>query len=146
MPREAQDRVRQFMLKVGDEVHFAPTLVSVASATRRHDLIDEELDEYLAAVIEGDLEKVADAGGDLLYTVLGLFNLHGLDAAAVFDAIHESNMTKDPGGEPRKLAVKGPGYRPPELKRLVGKLGPVKPAPRFHLGDDDDEPAYGHGV
>lgn len=118
--RIAQEKVELFMQRIGDTVNEKPTLVDPASAFRRHKFILEELTEYDRAVSNNDLAGIADAGGDLLYVVLGLFALHGIDAQSVFDEVHRSNMTKTPsqfGSE--KRCVKGPDFQPPRLAEIL---------------------------
>jgi predicted HAD superfamily Cof-like phosphohydrolase len=59
-------------------------------------LLEEELDEYRAAVEDQDLVGVADALTDLLYVLLGTFVSHGLQGHAeqLFQEVHRSNMSK----------------------------------------------------
>jgi predicted HAD superfamily Cof-like phosphohydrolase len=94
--RVEQEKVREFMEKIGDVTHATPTVVEPPVAERRYRLIREELKEYRDAAFAGDLVGVADALGDLLYTVLGLAVLHGIDARSIFEEVHRSNMTKEP--------------------------------------------------
>ena len=92
----------------------------------RHRILAEENDEYLEACQAGDLTKIADALGDLLYVLFGTVVTHGLQdkLGAVFDEIHRSNMSKlGPDGQPiyreDGKILKGPDYFPPELKDLL---------------------------
>lgn len=118
--RSSQERVEQFMRYIGDVVNEKPTLVGQAVAQRRFELIEEELLEYRDANARGDLVAVADALGDLLYTVLGLACLHGIDAQPIFDEVHRSNMTKEPVTDnPLKLCRKGAAFRPPRIAELL---------------------------
>src|SRR5262245_600260 len=92
--RVQQEKVQIFMERIGDRTNDRPTCVDLPTAERRFHLINEELDEYRDANAQGDVVGVADALGDLLYTVLGLAVLHGLPAAEIFEEVHRSNMTK----------------------------------------------------
>lgn len=54
----------------------------------------EEMGEWVEAHDAGDLVAAADAWGDRLYVLLGDAVAAGLPAAAVFEEVHRSNMTK----------------------------------------------------
>jgi predicted HAD superfamily Cof-like phosphohydrolase len=81
----------------------APTLINEKDYTLRHNLIQEENDEYLDACKKGDLVEIADALGDQLYILFGTILKHGLQhkIEEVFDEIQRSNMSKlDENGQP----------------------------------------------
>lgn len=108
------------MEKIGDQVADRPTTVDFSTGARRYTLIKEELDEYKEANESGDVVKVADALGDLLYTVLGLACLHGIDAQPIFDEVHASNMTKTPmPGNTLKKCFKGPEFKQPRIADVL---------------------------
>lgn len=80
-----------------------PELVKGSLAELRHRLMHEENEEYLEACRENNLEKIADALGDMMYILYGTILTHGLQhrMAEVFDEIHRSNMSKlDDEGKP----------------------------------------------
>jgi len=128
--RVAQEKVEQFHEKYGFAVAEKPQVIDRKAARVRYDLMAEELNEYLSSAIDGDLVKIADGIGDLLYTVLGTAVVHGIDLQPVFDEIHRSNMTKTPGG---LKPAKGPEFEQPRLAEvlLVQTIG---------------QAGYGHGV
>lgn len=119
--RIAQEQVELFMRKiVGDVINEKPTVVDTDTGARRYKLINEELGEYLTANDKGDLVGVADALGDLLYTVLGLAVLHGIDAQMIFEEVHRSNMTKTPSKTNGfKLCTKGPDFQPARIAQVL---------------------------
>lgn len=123
--RIAQEKVELFMTKIGDVVNDKPTLVDAGTSFRRYKLILEELQEYNEASSKGDLVGVADALGDLLYTVLGLACLHGLDSQSIFEEVHRSNMTKDvltseeKAAGNFKLCRKGPTFSPARIADVL---------------------------
>jgi len=89
-------------------------------------LLSEELAEYRQAAEAGDLVETADALIDLLYVLLGTFITHGLQdvAAALFDEVHRSNMSKlDAAGRPIYRAdgkvLKSALFSPPDLGRIL---------------------------
>jgi predicted HAD superfamily Cof-like phosphohydrolase len=80
----------------------------------------EELAEWVEAHADGDLVAAADAWGDRQYVLLGDAVATGLPAQGIFDAVHESNMTKvmmpaDNLGKAQKDA----GFRKPNLAHLL---------------------------
>lgn len=126
--RAAQEKVRVFMVRVGEPAPDKPELGDPAEGQRRHDFIAEELAEYQDALKAGDLVNIADALGDLLYVLLGTGVHHGIQLEPVFNEVHRSNMTKTPEatktvrdhvtGECKRV-VKGPGYEPPRLAEVL---------------------------
>lgn len=92
----------------------------------RHNLMEEENNEYLEAALKGDYVEVADALGDKLYVLLGTIIEHGMQDVIqdVFDEIHYSNMSKlDENGNPiyreDGKAMKGPNYKLPDIKKIL---------------------------
>lgn len=93
----------------------------------RYNLIHEEFTE-LGLALEGvdkdgntlspdeKLIAVADALGDIAYTIAGAAATWGIDLGGVFDAIHTSNMTKSPANKRADGKIlKGPEYVPPDI-------------------------------
>ena len=97
----------------------------------RWDLIHEEFQELTLALKgedklgqtltpEEQVIAVADALGDIAYVVVGAAVTWGIDLTGIWDAIHESNMTKTPGNNrPDGKVLKGPNYKPPFLKEAL---------------------------
>jgi predicted HAD superfamily Cof-like phosphohydrolase len=85
-------------------------------------LIEEELAEFRNAGEAHDLVEIADALADLLYVVYGAAVAYGIDLQPVFDEIHAANLSK---GEPEVVRrpdgklLKGAGYRPPQVARVL---------------------------
>lgn len=76
----------------------------------------EELAEWIEAHVDQDFVAVADALGDRLYVLLGDAVAVGCPLDEVFDAVHESNMTKVRDGvDACGKALKGTGYQSPRL-------------------------------
>ena len=117
--RIEQEKVEMFMVKQGLTVREKPTLIPIEEALARYQLMQEELDEYKQAIIDGDLVKIADGLADTLYTVLGTAVSHGIDAQPVFDEVHRSNMTKQYPDPITKIGGKGPDYQPPRIADLL---------------------------
>jgi predicted HAD superfamily Cof-like phosphohydrolase len=80
-------------------------------------LLQEELDEVIAAMAEGDVAHVAKELADLLYVTYGAALEWGIDLRSVMDAVHESNMAKI--GPDGKVALRSDGkvIKPPDWEQ-----------------------------
>ena len=87
---------------------------------QRDRLMSEELNEWRTAWHNKDLLGVADAMGDLAYTVLGTAVVTGIQLGPILREIHKSNMTKDVG---MFKPIKGKLFRLPELRPILMKQG-----------------------
>lgn len=117
----AQTLVSKFMQKAEQRVEQKPNLCSLSECAFRFSLIQEELNEYLAARYAENLTDIADAIGDLLYVVLGAACQHGINIAPIFEEIHRSNMTKFIDGHKNNSGkwIKGPSYTPANLHPIL---------------------------
>jgi predicted HAD superfamily Cof-like phosphohydrolase len=121
--------MKQFMQAADQITPDVPTLAGSDVQQLRVRLIREELDELIEAYQTKDLEAVADGLTDLLYVVIGSFVAHGINAKAMFLAVHQNNMdkiatgTKDAGGK----FVKSPDHLPPDLQILLDMQWRVSP-------------------
>lgn len=96
----------------------------------RYNLMKEENEEYLEAVMNNDKVEIADALGDMLYILCGTIISHGLQhkIEEVFDEIQRSNMSKlGQDGKPiyrqDGKVMKGPNYFKPDFSKiLVGEI------------------------
>lgn len=100
--------------------------MSLEEKELRFNLMKEENEEYLEAVKENNLLEVADALGDQLYILCGTIIKHGLQdkIVEVFNAIHQSNMTKlNTDGTPLfredGKILKGPNYVRVDLTKII---------------------------
>jgi len=90
-------------------------------------IMKEEVNEWITeAVYNSDIDKRAKELADILYTVFGTIITEGIqgDIERVFDAVHDSNMSKlGEDGNPVKRAdgkiLKGPNYKEPDLSFLI---------------------------
>lgn len=88
-------------------------------------LIDMAYEDYVAALQWGDRQIIAKQGADLVYLVVGLQQALGIPFDDVWDAVHESNMSKFEDGVAKfdddGRVIKGPNYKGPEerIARLV---------------------------
>lgn len=85
----------------------------------------EEVQEFVDASRAKDVPEAADALIDLVYFALGRLVEMGVPATAVFEAVHEANMSKQRGelskrpGSKGFDAVKPPGWRAPDHSWLL---------------------------
>ena len=92
----------------------------------RFNLMKEENEEYLEAVLNKDLTEIADALGDMMYILCGTIIEHGLQhkIEEVFDEIQRSNMSKlGQDGKPiyreDGKVMKGPNYFRPDFSKIL---------------------------
>jgi predicted HAD superfamily Cof-like phosphohydrolase len=92
----------------------------------RHNLMQEENEEYLTACDDNSLVEIADALGDQLYILCGTILRHGMQHIIedVFDEIQASNMSKlGEDGKPvlreDGKILKGPGFFRPDLTKFI---------------------------
>jgi predicted HAD superfamily Cof-like phosphohydrolase len=113
--------VREFHERFGLPRAESPTLAPEVHNWFRHGLLLSETRELNDAIGAGDLVGLADALGDIVYVVYGTALANGIDLGAVLAEIHRSNMTKSAPAEPGGKAIKGPGYQPPDIERVLGR-------------------------
>jgi predicted HAD superfamily Cof-like phosphohydrolase len=119
--------VEQFHNSFGLGVQTIPKAdLAPSTIELRYRLMDEENREYLEAAKNGDLIEVADALGDMLYSLCGTILEHGMQhkIEAVFEEIQRSNMSKlGTDGKPLYRddgkVLKGPSYFKPDIKRAL---------------------------
>jgi len=124
---DLQGKVREFHLKfnfTANPVNEKPTLIPIGLAMKRLKFLRKEVDELEEAEQLGDMVKIADALGDILYFVYGNAVAYGIPMIPVFNEIHRSNMTKSPCLDKDGKATKGEGYSLPDIvKALRGVVG-----------------------
>lgn len=118
------EKVGDFMEAFGQEVKFVPEFPSSDIVELRKDLIAEEFEELLQEISNKNILGVADALTDILYVVYGAGHAFGIDLDACFADVHDSNMSKlGENGRPiyreDGKVLKGPNYRPPNLKAVL---------------------------
>jgi predicted HAD superfamily Cof-like phosphohydrolase len=129
----AQEQVREFMIKAGQECPAKPTIPSLDTVILRKNLIDEEVNDELLALLElltkykykqeEILIQLSDALTDSIVVILGTAIAFGIDLEPVWNEVHRSNMTKFIAGYKREDGkwMKGPSYERPRLKEIIDK-------------------------
>jgi predicted HAD superfamily Cof-like phosphohydrolase len=92
----------------------------------RRKFMQEELDEFIEAYANGDIEKMVD----LSYVVLGTAHLLGLPWPQLFREVQRANMTKvraKHADESKRGStfdvVKPEGWRPPKIREVLVQFG-----------------------
>jgi len=93
----------------------------------RAKFMQEELNEYIKATAEGDMEGQLDALVDLVYVALGTAYLSGFPFQAAWDEVHSCNMMKvkaGPNGEGSKRGsphdvIKPEGWKGPNYAKIL---------------------------
>ena len=131
--------IKEFHDKFGLPNHDTPELIYT---DLRLGLIEEEFNELKEAIDEMDQEmlvygynseqaknkriEVAKELTDLAYVVYGAAATWGIDIDKCFEEVHSSNMSKlGENGKPiyreDGKVLKGPNYRPADLKKILFK-------------------------
>lgn len=107
-----QFQVLTFMRSFEQHMEVYPNIPPQQEQTLRKLLVIEECAELTDAINSGNLVDIAKEAADVMYVVLGLANCYGFDLEPVFDAVHESNMTKIGGHKgPTGKWIKPSTYR-----------------------------------
>lgn len=122
----------EFQRSFGQDVRKSPSLENAKMGVFRHHLMSEEVNEYLeSAVLQENIVEVADALGDIMYTLLGTINQHGFQDVMddIVQEIHRSNMSKlhsdgtfknDANGK----TIKPEGWTPPDIRGILKRKYP----------------------
>lgn len=87
-------KVREFHEKFGVPVNTTPQVLDAHASEFRIRFLKEEVEEYEAAVEQGDIVKQFDSLLDLMYVALGTLLWHGFPTERGFDLVHAANMSK----------------------------------------------------
>lgn len=121
----AFESVREFHQTYGQPVGDRPGFLDNERMSLRKKLIEEEYDEFLEAVEDGDLVNAFKELADLIYVVNGVAVEMGGNLDDVFKEVHRSNMSKlGSDGKPiyrqDGKVLKGPNYTEADIKSVLG--------------------------
>ena len=132
--------IKEFHDKFGLPASEKPSFLEPEYMKFRIKFLQEEIDEFCDAYINGDLEKAFDALVDLSYVTLGTAFLMGLPWDEGWKLVHEANMLKvrvqqaiDSKRNSKFDVVKPIGWQAPDLKPLVYEKCDIC---EVHHGDD----------
>lgn len=120
--KAAQQQVREFMLKAGQECPSKPMMAPLHVFRLRQKLhLEETIDEFTLSNVNDDIVGIADSLADSLVVILGTACAYGIDIAPVFEEVMRSNMTKFIDGHKREDGkwIKGPSYSPANLEPII---------------------------
>ena len=91
----------------GYPIPAAPELLSVPRANFRTDFMQEELDEFMKANREGDLDGAVDACIDLMYVTMGALGEMGVLIQPTWAEVQQANMRKPRGERAKRPGAQG---------------------------------------
>lgn len=120
------EKVKEFHKAFGHPVGEEPNTLLASRKAFRMRLIDEECMEMYESMRDGDVVNTAKELADILYVVYGTAVEMGIELDEVFDAVHQSNMSKlGEDGKPiyreDGKVLKGPNYSPPNIEEVLYK-------------------------
>ena len=125
----AQLDVEDFMREAGQTLREYPSIPTPAELDLRIDLITEEHDETINALLAckmgggpdiAKMAEVADGIADAIYVLLGTASAFGIDMSSVWDEVQRSNMEKMTGPireDGKRLKPKD--WRPPDIVAAI---------------------------
>lgn len=125
-------------------IHDKPTHLTARKLHERINFMQEELDEFNAAVNEQDMSEMADALIDLVIVAMGTAAMMGLPWKELFKDVHRANLAKVRGVGKRGHAVdliKPEGWQGPLTKFILADAGYV-PAVDALPENHYDDPEY----
>lgn len=105
-----------------------PALLAYDIFMFRLKFLQEELNEFLLAHLENDLEKCGDALADLVYVALGTAHMMGLPFEEIWNEVQRANMLKEraKGANDNRSkrshqldVVKPEGWTPPSHREAI---------------------------
>jgi hypothetical protein len=119
----AQQDVLEFIHRVKHEHPVTEPGVFVSDEKRQLciNLIEEEMNELLAALGRGDVVEAIDGGIDSIYVILYMFNMLGVSAEEHWVEVQRSNMAKAGGPKDPVTGkqLKPPGWTPPAVASIL---------------------------
>lgn len=123
---KAQKQVEEFMRVMGQNIPERITIDGYPGIFR-HEMIQEETDEFEEAMYNDDQVEMIDALCDILYVTYGAASAMGVDLESFFDEVQRSNMSKiSLDGKvlknDRGKVVKPSTYSPPDIRGILDKM------------------------
>jgi len=126
------DDVLEFQIQMGHYHTIGVSHLTKRKLLERLACMQEELDEFKAAVEAQDLPEQVDALIDLVYFAKGTANMLGVTGNlwhGCWSLVHEANMRKVPGQTKRGIledAAKPEGWMAPDVGFKLRQFGYVK--------------------
>ena len=135
MMYDVQNDVELFMDAMGQHIRSWPQTIPEPERRLRLDLIEEEYDEVIEAMVnlrdvdvEGiplkckvkKLAALADGVADLVYVLLGTASSYGIDMQDVWNEVQATNMHKTSGPVANNgKRLKPEGWAPPNIEGII---------------------------
>ena len=114
------DDILKFHKEFNHHIESQPRVPPNKVRALRSKLIREEVNELLDGLDDADLEDIADGAADSIVVILGTCVSYGIDLRPIWQAVHESNMSKKGGGKRADgKSLKPKGWQPPRIKELL---------------------------
>ena len=121
----------RFGLRSGNKEQPAEQLATPGLLQFRADFLQEEVDEFVEGLNEGDHAKMFDALLDLVYVALGTAHLQGYPWQEGWDLVQQANMAKvraaKDGSDSKRGSsfdvVKPEGWTAPDIEGLLRGYG-----------------------
>lgn len=113
------DKVKAFHDKFGLKGSLVVKLANDTSQLMRVRLMNEELSEVVEAMTKKNIVELAKELADLLYVVYGTADYNGIPIDEVFNAVHESNMSKSEKRDVGGKIEKGDNYIEPDIAAII---------------------------
>jgi predicted HAD superfamily Cof-like phosphohydrolase len=102
-------------------------LLNKSTQQFRRNFLQEELDEYVIAVAQENLEEQIDALLDLVYIAVGTLDIMGVHGQAHWDEIQRANMSKIRANDASQSkrgssldVIKPEGWKGPDHQKILG--------------------------
>lgn len=121
------ESVKEFHVAFGHPIAEKPGIPADKELVMlRERLIEEETREVIDASWKGDLTNLAKELADLIYVIHGMALVYGIPLDEVFEAVHNSNMSKlDENGKPvyreDGKVLKSDNYEPPNIQEIIDR-------------------------
>lgn len=133
--------VRAFQHKFGQLVGYAPRHLTKRKLRERIAQMQEELDEFEAAVEADDIAEQADALVDIVYFALGTAAHMGLPWQTLWEDVQRANMSKVAGVKPERGflvdCIKPEGWEGPKTMEILLAHGYQAPSSEDDYVDDE---------
>lgn len=123
--KDLLNKVAVFQKATDQPVNNKPQLLDPEYENLRYNLMWEENQEYLDAILEDDLVEVLDSLVDQAYILFGTINSHGLQDVFLkaFERVHSNNLSKIVDGKVLRNSagkiIKPENFQPVDLTDLL---------------------------
>jgi len=109
---------------MGDNFPVNPYIPPHKYSYLRYNLVKEEMEETINAILQNDVVGIADGIADSIVVLLGTAVTYGIDIRPVWDEVHKTNMAKK-GGKLREdgKMLKQKDWKSPDIVGILRRQG-----------------------